>query len=79
MKVEVSTYHYEAAHGHRPSGRGTWMFEARYSSGKDPVTKADGSPFFNGLYSEAKKEATARVKELAAGTELDWVELIVCS
>ncbi len=78
MMIEMNTYEYVRSHGHFPRGRGSWIFEARIGGGKDYVTKADGSMYFNGTFSEARRAAIARLKELVA-EDVDFVELIVCS
>lgn len=51
--MEVYTNEYEFAHGHKPRGRGHWMFKI----GVEEVQ------FSNMLYSEAKKEAKKIAKE----------------
>lgn len=55
MKCEVRTEKYEFSTGKKPSGFGTWAFGT-----KDEQTVW----FFNGKYSEAKKQAIAKANEI---------------
>ncbi len=52
MKVTVWTYKFEAAHGKKPAGFGTWFF--RIGTQEYPIV---------GKYSEAKKMACQMAKE----------------
>ncbi len=54
--VLVSTARYRSAHGHRPGGRGYWVFTIR------PYVAADYTHEAYGLYSEAKKSAIKAAK-----------------
>jgi hypothetical protein len=59
MTVEVRTSEYEFSHGHKPRGRGGWAFYMGRDTGD--LSKVH---WFNGTYSEAKRQVQAKAREL---------------
>lgn len=55
MHVTFSTTQYVFAHGHEPRGRGGWAFRAW-------GTREEWT-FFNGTFTEARRQATAWARE----------------
>lgn len=57
IPVEINTTEYQAAHGHKPRGRGAWAFDIQ----------GNGELFWvnNATYGEAKKQAIQRARNLA--------------
>jgi len=62
MRVEVKTSEYEFSHGKKPKGTGSWAFFIDGDIGD--VLRAH---WFNGKYSEARKQAVAKARELGIG------------
>lgn len=62
MKLEVTTTKYEFAHGKKPRGRGSWVFEFQTELGWSEPWWAPGSL----IYSEAKKLAVEEGKARGA-------------
>lgn len=67
-KLNVSTSHFEWAHGRKPRGRGLWMFRVRYWDGRE------GSYEFNGTYTEAKRA----LREFATYGPYPATQAMVC-
>jgi hypothetical protein len=60
MAIQFCTHQFEAAHGKRPSGRGSWAF---FFNG---ATRVEDAFWYNGLYSDARKAALAEAKKRGA-------------
>jgi len=56
-QIDFDTRQYEFSHGAKPRGRGSWAFEIR--EGDEEIG------WFQGTYSEAKKQAKAWAQEKA--------------
>lgn len=65
--IEFYTDAFEWAHGKRPSGRGSWAFSF-YRNGSLYRSPEGETTFFAppGLYSEAKRWARAKAREIGA-------------
>lgn len=72
--VEFITTDFVTAHGRRPAGRGGWAFGlVRHPNDAETL-------WYTGLYSEAKKQAPHRARQLAAGCASDYtIDLWVLS
>lgn len=60
-KVEINTSEFQFAHGRKPRGKGLWAFYL--PDDPDPA-------FFNGLYSEAARQAKVLAAERFPGRYL---------
>lgn len=56
MRVQTTTRKFEASHGRKPSGRGTWAFEVRAWDGSTTEVWASHSQ----TLSEARREVLSR-------------------
>jgi len=65
MKAQIKTEQYQWSHGHTPRGRGMWVFELTgYTySGVEVFSHT-------GTYSESKRAAIAKAREISATTIL---------
>jgi hypothetical protein len=73
MRIEIETHQFEFAHGHRPRGRGYWIFDITTSGGIQRYNAMDAAGRQNMLWSEAK----ALAQKVAADLKAFRVE--VCS
>jgi len=68
MLKRTDTNDYEAAHGRKPRGRGSWAFYAVVSNGSGYSNVWSGCKFFAGTYTEAKRAAFREAVEYGEGS-----------
>jgi hypothetical protein len=61
--VYFDTWQFEFSHNRKPRGRGSWAFELRQGD--------EGVKFFQGTYTEAKSQAAAWAKSVAAAANYE--------
>jgi len=71
MEIEFNTYTFQASHGKAPRGRGSWAFSLD-RAGRDHLIFSPSM-----TYGEAKRWAREEYKRLAAGAELDFIQVYV--
>lgn len=73
-EIEFTTRQFEAAHGRRPSGRGSWAFcDEQHANSNDYL---EHTFWFTGLYSDAKRAAR---KHFAAQQNVNVSVVVVMS
>lgn len=71
LTPQFSSAEFEFSHGRKPRGRGTWMFEARWSARDTREGMIMQSPA-NLPYSEAKRTALSEARLAGFG----WVKVL---
>jgi hypothetical protein len=72
VKVEIRGHaHYALEHGHRPRGRGGWLFSPENPYTRNSRYLEDLSPMFSGTFTEASQAARAWAAE--RGASVIWV------
>ena len=66
MTISFNTFEFEMAHGKRPRGDGGWAFFFHHTRCIEEVV------FYQGKYSEAKKQATAEAKKRGVREVFVW-------